>query len=344
MASPSGPPPIVYILTLFLLAGGGWYAYQRGLIPGQNQEQGTAPATSSPPSSPPTNTSVSTSNSTSTSTSASGGPVAIAPSALNTSLPDPSVIQMDGSVTMVKLIQGLRAAYGQKYPNLPTTYGIPDGKPNGSNKGLEGLLNNTVQIAATSRPLRANEAQAGIQAIPIAKDALAVVVGVNNPFQGGLTMTQLADIYKGKITNWSEVGGSNTPIKVLNRSPNSGTQDLFKSVVLLGDNFAPDGPNFTTFQEDVTTPILRALESNGIGYTTVAQAVNQKTVRIVPIDNQMPTDTTAIQSGSYPISRHVFLAVPSQTSPAARNFIELALSPQGQQIATRSEFIPLLDL
>jgi phosphate transport system substrate-binding protein len=248
---------------------------------------------------------------------------------------------MDGSVSMVKYVQSLRNLYSQRYPNLPTTYGIPDGTPNGSSRGLEALLNNEVQLAATSRPLKPEEATAGIEAIPVAKDAIAVVVSVENPFQGGLTLQQLGGIYQGQIRNWSEVGGPDLPIRVLNRSPDGGTYDLFKNVVLFGQDFAADGPNFRTFQQDVTTPILRELGRDGISYATVAHVQNQQTVRIVPIDGVSPTDETAVRNGTYPISRNVFLATTDPTSAAVKNFIELALSPQGQDLARRAELIPL---
>ena len=89
---------------------------------------------------------------------------------------------------------------------------------------------------------------AKIQLIPIAKDALAIVVGINNPYIGGLTLDQLKDIYQGKITNWSEVGGADLPIKVINRSPKSGSYNLFQDVVLLGESFAPDSANFITYK------------------------------------------------------------------------------------------------
>ncbi|GAB4215266.1 MAG: substrate-binding domain-containing protein [Synechococcales cyanobacterium] len=342
MATRSSPPPIVYILLLAGLAGGGYYALRQGWIP--NPLAGT-PSTVGTPTPLPATTPP---NAVSTSGTGPPPPAAVtlsgAPSPSSTwdlSLPNPQVLQIDGSVTMVKFVQALRAAYNQQFPNIPATYGIPDGQPGGSNRGMEHLINGTVSLAATSRPPNAAEIQAGIQAIPVARDALAIVVGINNPFQGGLTLNQLADIYTGRITNWAQVGGPSQAIKVLNRSPDSGTSDLFRQVVLLGQNFAPDGPNFTTFEQDVTTPILRALGTNGISYTTVAQAANQQTVRIVPIEGISPTDATAIRDGRYPISRQVFLAVPRQTSPAAKAFIDLALSPQGQQLAARSDFLPL---
>ncbi len=333
-AQSSGPPPIVYILLLAILGGGGWYAYRSGLLD-SFLNRGSVPSVPSqiPAAQPQAQTTPSLPQAQAPNPPA--GPVN-----LDTSLPNPAVLQMDGSVTMIRIVLALKAGYSQRNPGIPLTYGIPDGKPNGSNAGLKALMEGRIQMAASSRPLNASEVQAGLQAIPVAKDALAVAVGVNNPYKGGLTLQQLADIFQGRITNWSQVGGPDRPIRVLNRAPQSGTYTVFQELVLLGLPFAPDGPNFTTASEDVTTPLLRALGEDGITYSTVDQVENQQTVRIVPIDGQMPT-REAIQSGRYPLARNVFLVAPQRTSPAVADFINYATSDQGQQIIGRTEFIPL---
>ncbi len=260
---------------------------------------------------------------------------------LDTSLPNPQVLTMDGSVTMVAIIKQLQLAYSLANPALPTIYGIPDGQPNGTNAGIKNLLNDKVAIAASSRPLKSEEIQAGLVGIPIARDAIAVAVGVNNPYQGGLTMEQLRGIFQGKITNWSEVGGPNAPIRVINRSPDSGTQSFFREVVLLGEAFPTNLPNYTTAEKDETAPLLRALGDNGITYSTVSQIEGQKTVRILPINGFLPTDRNSIKNGSYPISRPVYLVVKPKVSPATKDFIDFALSPRGQEVVARVGFVPL---
>ena len=260
---------------------------------------------------------------------------------LDTSLPNPNVLEMDGSTTMVAIVKELRNAYSQSNPTIPTTYGVPDGKPGGSSQGLKNLINGTVTIAASSRPLKADEAQAGLQLVPIAKDAIGIVIGINNPFKGNLTKDQVRDIYQGKITNWAQVGGSNSPIKVINRAVTSGTREAFKDIVLLGQDFAPDSANFITWKQDETTAILRDLGDNGISYATVSQLEKQEMVRIIAIDGVNATDIVAVKAGKYPISRSLFLAVKKSTSPVAKQFIEFALSPQGQQIVQKLGFIPV---
>jgi phosphate transport system substrate-binding protein len=268
-------------------------------------------------------------------------PAKIPFASIDTSLPNPKVLTMDGSTTMVVLIQRLRNAYGELNPNIPTTYGQPDGRPNGSNKGLEALINRSVVLAATSRPLNPKEVEAGIQVVAIAHDSLAVVIGIDNPFKGGLTLAQLRGIYQGKIVNWSEVGGPNLPIHVINRSKNSGTRDMFQRLVLLGQEFAPNSSNFITWLRDETTDPIRVLGKDGIYYSTVSQLEQQEIVRIIPIDGAYPNDPAAVQSGKYPISRNVYLAFPQPTSPAVKAFIDLALSPQGQQTLLQAGFMPM---
>jgi phosphate transport system substrate-binding protein len=263
------------------------------------------------------------------------------PLQLNTSLPNPKELTIDGSVTMVTLMKQLQHTYTLLHPALPTTYGVPDGKPSGSNAGISNLVKGKVWITASSRPLRSEERQMGLQGIPIARDALAIVVSTENSFTGSLTLEQLKQIFQGEITNWSQVGGSNLPIRVINRSSDSGSRSLFQDVVLLGQSFAPDGQNFTTLAQDKTTPLLNALGKNGISYTSVQQVKNQKTVRIIPIDGISPTVREAVRTNRYPISRVLYLVVKPRTSPAVRHFIEMTLSPQGQQIVERSGFTPL---
>lgn len=270
---------------------------------------------------------------------------------IDTSLPNPKVLAMDGSVTMVRLIKVLRNGYAQVNANLPTTYGGLDSngnpqdgdvvQPSGSAKGLKNLIDNKVMMVATSRTLKPDEAKAGIQAIQIARDAVAIVVGKENSFQGSLSKAQLRDIYAGKITNWSEVGGSNLPIKVYNRHPDSGTQGFFKDDVMLDTKFASDGENFKTWERDETTAVLKVLGNNGIYYTTVTQAEKQPTIRVVLIDGISPENRKAITDRTYPIVRFVYLAVPKQSSPAVKQFVEFALSDEGQRLVEQAEFIRL---
>jgi len=317
-----GKETTVLVLSLLVtagIAGGGYWFFSQ-------QKSTVVPATTATPDSSPQTT-----------------PPILTLSNLNldTSLPNPNILGIDGSTAMVALIKALRNDFSQVNPNIPTSYGVPDGSPTGSNQGLKNLIDGSVAIVATSRPLKAAEAQAGIQLVPIAKDSIALVVGINNPFKGNLTKDQVRDIYLGKITNWSQVGGTNQPIRVINRAVTSGTREAFQDIVLLGQGFAPDSPNFITWKQDETTAILRDLGDNGISYATVSQVEKQEIVRIIAIDGVLPTDTNAVKADKYPINRSLFLGVKKTTSPVSKQFIEFALSTQGQQIVQRLGFVSI---
>lgn len=277
-------------------------------------------------------------------------PAMIATGNIKTSLSSTNTLSMDGSVTMVKMMKFLREGYRQVNPRIKITYGFDtNGKPSegekvrptGSSGGIKNLIKGTVTMAASSRPLKPDEAKAGIKLIQVGRDAIAVVVGINNPFKGGITTNQLRQIYQGQITNWSKLGGQDKPIKVYNRGVESGTRDFFKEHILLGDGFAPDTENFKTWERDETTAVLRVIEDDGIYYTSVFQAQGQKNIRVVPIEGINPLNRDTIKKKIYPISRDLYLAIPTKTSPEAKQFIEFVLSPKGQEIVEKAGLISI---
>ena len=309
MAKSSGPPPIVFILLFFLLAGGGAFFFLN------------KPASQD-------------ANNTPTPTPASGdganqSPVAPVPGgaspppassfALPASVAPGTVVKIDGSTSMVTINLNLKKGFQGKFSGTTV-----EAKANGSANGIKDLVAGTADIAAISRPLTAQEQGQGLVAEPVALDTIALVVGANNPFKGGLTPAQVQDIFKGTAQDWSKVGGPAGPIKVINRPEVSGTHQTFKEQVLKGANFGT-GSNITTLDRDATTPLLQALGNNGIGYATFAQVVNQKTVRVVPVDGATP------DAGNYPYKRQLYYAYKNPPTQAVKDFLGYATSPDGQK-------------
>ncbi|WGV27082.1 extracellular solute-binding protein [Halotia branconii] len=295
MSKRSAPPPIVFIVLFLILLGGGyWYFFKRQPAP-----TSTAPtAIPSPGNTPSGNTSTFPSPS-----SVSGG----------------TTVRIAGSTSMVTINQNLKKAFERQFPgtNIVTT-------ASGSDKGIADLVAGKADIAAISRPLTAQEENQGLVAIPVTTDAIAVVVGKANPFNQGLTSAQVADIFQGKINNWSAVGGKNSTIRVINRPAISGTHETFQEIVLKGANFGTT-PNITTLQRDATTPLLQALGTDGVGYATFAQVANQQTVRSLAIDGLTP------DANGYPYQRQLFYVYKNPASPGVQAFLGYATSPQGQQ-------------
>ena len=160
----SGPPPIVFILLFLLLAGGGWFFFLN--------KPPKPPGDAVPPSVAPT--------------SSGASPVPPSTFPLPDSVPPGTAVRIDGSTSMVKINQNLKNGFQGKFSGTRV-----DTIANGSEKGIQDLAAGTADIAAISRPLTAQEQGQGLVAVPVALDTIALVVGINNPFKGGLTSAQV---------------------------------------------------------------------------------------------------------------------------------------------------------
>lgn len=296
-----GPPPIVFILLFLALAGGGWYFFIRKPSPQvgvSNTSQVLPPPTLPPPQMP-------------------GGapPLPVTSS----SVPAGTKVRIDGSTSMVTINQNLKNGFQAQFPGTTVVTSA-----NGTEQGIRGLIAGSVDLAAISRPLTPQEQSQGLIAVPVAQDAIAIVVGVNNPFKGGLSSGQVEDIFEGDIVDWSQVGGQPGQIRVINRPPISGTHQAFRELVLGGGNFGTTS-NIITIPQDATTPLLRSLGNDGIGYATYAQVARQQTVRVVPVNGVMPDNPI------YPYKRILYYAYRNPPSPVVSSFLDYVRSPQGQQ-------------
>ncbi|MFM1843661.1 MAG: hypothetical protein RLZZ490_2404 [Cyanobacteriota bacterium] len=288
-------------ITGAIVAGGGWWLWNRfqggGTNPPVTQNQGTGGTEQLPPPNQPQ-----TSNTFTEPKQVAAG----------------TTIKIDGSTSMVNINEALKAKFQQTFPGT-----VVQTDAQGSDRGIVSLLLGKIDLSASSRPLTPEEQSQGLAAVPIANDAIAVIVGEANPFQKSLNLPQLRDIFAGQINNWSQVGGSNTPLRVINRPSESGTRQIFQSLVLEGGEFG-QGNNFQTLDRDATTPIIRALGKDGISYATYVQVEKQQTARILPIDGILPTDQ------NYPIRRQLYYVYKTPPSPQVEAFLGFATSPQGQ--------------
>ena len=234
------------------------------------------------------------------------------------SVPAGTTISIDGSTSMVLINEALKTSFLNSYPGT-----VVNTAATGSDNGIQALLGGSVNLAAISRPLTAAEQSKGLEAVPVARDRIAIVVGASNPFRRSLSSSQLQQIFRGEISNWSSIGGPDRPIRVLNRPSVSGTNQAFRELVLGGADFGKT-PNITTLDRDATTPLLRLLGSDGISYATFDQVANQQTARVIAIDGSMP------DADSYPFQRSLFYVYRNPIDPAVKAFLGFALSADGQ--------------
>jgi phosphate transport system substrate-binding protein len=260
---------------------------------------------------------------------------------------DKNSIQVKGSDTMVNLGQAWAEKYMEKDPSnfIAVTGG-------GSGTGLSSLISGSCDIAMSSRNIKEKEIalaqKNGVNPheIKVAMDGLAVVVNPNNPVSQ-LTTDQLAAIFTGKIMNWKEVGGRDETIVLLSREVNSGTHVYFKEHVLRKNDpsnkeeFASNALMLASSQaiadEVVGNPA--AIGYYGMGYISS----KQKALHIAKDEKsayEAPTIENVI-SGKYPISRPLFLYTNGEPEGLAKQFVDFALSKEGQDIVLKTDFVPV---
>ena len=204
----------------------------------------------------------------------------------------------------------------------------------GSTTAFEDLADGRCDIGMSSRQIKEDElhrcSSAGLGDLTspgcenvVGLDGIAVLVQKNNP-ASGLTKQQLADIFNGKITDWSQVGGPAGPIYLYAPDEKSGTLDTFKSVVL---GSRPLSPRASRFEDHAKLSDAVAADSNGIGFAGSSFARNCKVLAISDANGkpQLPT-TFAVSTGDYPLSRRLYLYAPAETQNKwTRKFVEFAL-------------------
>ncbi|HUP49179.1 MAG TPA: phosphate ABC transporter substrate-binding protein [Thermoanaerobaculia bacterium] len=252
-------------------------------------------------------------------------------------------ITIRGSDTMVILGQRFAEEYMKQNPGV-----VIQVNGGGSGTGIAALINGTTDLAQSSRPMRDNEKEnvekrrnAKLTETPVALDALAVFVNEANPVQA-LTIDQLAQIYTGKVTNWSQLGAPSAPIVLYGRENSSGTYEYFKEHVLAKADFAP---RTQTLQG--TAAVINAVsrDRNGIGYGGIAYAQGVRSVG-VKVDAGSPAVQPAeenVANGTYPIARKLFFYWVDTGKPEIEQFVQWAVSPEGQKVVENVGYFPLSD-
>ena len=249
--------------------------------------------------------------------------------------------RVKGSDTLLPLTQELAEQYLKKDPDAEVI--VTGG---GSGVGIAALPENTTDIAMASRQIKFSEkmkfAELGLDAeeVVVAYDALAVVVNPSNPVER-LTREQLEAIFRGKITNWKDVGGEDRKIVVYSRETSSGTYEFFKENVLENKNYMS-----SILSMPATGAIIQSVRQTkgAIGYIGLAYLNPYVKPLAVSYDGgahyAVPSVETAAD-GSYPIVRPLYYYYDSRKETQVSPFISYVLSPEGQESVLEQGFIPV---
>ena len=223
---------------------------------------------------------------------------------------------------MEKLANAVAEAFMEKYPNVTV-----NAEFTGSSAGIESLLSGSVDIGNSSRALEDSEKQNGAVENIVAIDGIAVVLDPANTVTD-LTQDQLVQIYKGEVTNWKDLGGSDEPIVVVGREAGSGTRGAFEELLGL-----EDACQYANELDSTGAVIAKVASTPGaIGYASL-DAVDD-TIIAARLNGVEPTEEN-IKAGSYILSRPFVMAtmgeVSAQSEPVQALFDYLK-SDEGKQL------------
>ena len=248
---------------------------------------------------------------------------------------DIRTLSVTGSTTVLPIVQIAADEYMDMYSDVNIV--ISGG---GSSVGVKSAGEKTADIGMSSRDVKDSEKAnyPALNSIVIAKDGIALIVHPSNSVNS-LAVEEIKAIYKGKYTNWSELGGEDMEIVVIGRDSASGTREFFFEHVMNREDFV------TTMLEKNSNGAIKQTISQtpgAIGY--VGLGYLDETVKVLPIKK----GTTAveptianIQNGSYPIARSLYLLVNGEPEGLMKDFIEFILSPEGQAIVKEEGFVPV---
>ena len=248
--------------------------------------------------------------------------------------------RIKGSDTVLPIAQQTAERFMQENPDARVT--VTGG---GSGVGISALLDKTTDIAMASRAIKFSEKMKAkstgedlVEAI-VAYDALAVVVHPSNPVKQ-LTREQLEGIFRGKITNWKEVGGEDRKIVVYSRETSSGTYEFFKESVLRNKNYMS-----SSLSMPATGAIIQSVSQTkgAIGYVGLAYVSSRIKTLAVSYDGThfaQPSLENAV-SKAYPIVRPLYYYYNAKDADKVAPLMQFILSDEGQAIVRQGGYIPV---
>ena len=238
-------------------------------------------------------------------------------------------LTLNGSTSMTSVCDALGEAFIKKYPDVSYE------KANtGSGAAVTAVNDGTALIGDLSRDLKDEENPDSFDKVTLALDGIAIVVHADNKVSA-LTSEQIADIFTGKITDWSEVGGDAGKITVIGREAASGTRDGFESIMGVEDEcaYAAELPE----TGDVVAKI--GSDASAIGYVSLASVSDG--IKAVDVDGVAATEEN-VANGTYVVQRpFVEIYKKDSDSELIKAWFDFVASDEGQQIIKDQKLVPV---
>ena len=240
-------------------------------------------------------------------------------------------VSTNGSTSMEKVIGILSEQFMEDNGDVTITYDAT-----GSGTGIEAAANGTADIGLASRALKDAEVEKGLVATTVALDGIAIIVNENCPVDD-LTVEQIAAIFTGEITDWSEFGGKGE-IACIGREAGSGTRDGFESITKTADK--------CVLKQELTSTgaVIAAVKSseNAIGYASFAAVEGQEGIKVLTVEGVACTAENIID-GTYVIQRPFNLVTleNAELSEAAKAFFDYMISEDAAELITMAGAVPV---
>ena len=238
-------------------------------------------------------------------------------------------VATDGSTSMEKVIGALKETFEGENTGVEVTY-----NPTGSSSGIKAVQEGRCDIGLSSRALKAEEKEQGLVGTVLAYDGIAVIVNPENTVED-LTVEQIASIYKGEITNWSEVGGIDAGIVLIGREAGSGTRGGFEEIVGVED--------LCQYRQELTSTgdVITAVSQNpgAIGYASLASV--KDTVKAIKVGGVTPSEET-VKDETYAIQRPFVLVTKEGTAltETAQAFFDFITSEAAREVISAAGVVP----
>lgn len=240
-------------------------------------------------------------------------------------------VATNGSTSMEEVIGALSEQFMADNSGVKVSY-----DPTGSGTGIEAVKTGSCDIGLSSRALKEEETAAGLKGTTVALDGIAIIVNENSKIED-LTVDQIAQIFKGEVTDWSDVGGDAGTIACIGREAGSGTRDGFESIT--------DTEDKCKLSQELTSTgaVIEGVKNNAgaIGYASLSAVENAEGVKAITVEGIACTEET-VKDGSYKIQRPFVLVTKEGTelSEAAQAFYDFALSADAEALIVKAGAVP----
>ena len=241
-------------------------------------------------------------------------------------------VATDGSTSMESVIGVLGEQFMADHSGVTVTY-----NPTGSGAGIEAVSNGSCDIGLASRALKDEEKEGGLTETVVALDGIAVIVNGENSVTD-LTLEQIASIYTGAVTDWSEFGSESGAIAVIGRESGSGTRDGFESITGTEDACV------LAQELNSTGAVIEAVRTTpgAIGYASLSAVEGQEGITVLTVEGVAPSEETVLD-GTYQIQRPFVFATRTDEalSDAAQAFFNWATSEDANSLIESAGAVPV---